>query len=291
MKSLRDVQQACLRDIRAARELPWGLFSAVFDSFGLYLLALLLLVGALAIASVFLLPSYLISSDSKHVLAYFIAPVVLVALGWGIFAWSLAASVGSLVVAVLGRQATRSVVQGIGASLARITTWTGRITMPVLLASLGGWTLGIGLPAHTEPVSVIRNVAVLQLAMLFLSLTFVVCFEAVHVVWRQSDGLPWSVRVPAAGAFAFAAWMIARRCWRLRPSVETLLNSIVPAQLNEVDHAEIVRVFAAQSPDVPWVFGVVFVGVILGALIHRDVRVSRQSRATQTSPSRSIASA
>lgn len=273
MKQLRESVAA---EFRAVRSLPWGKFEAGVSSLKVSFIALLLLYFVAVVVIVLLFPAALISNDSSHVLSYVVAAQLLVHLAWAILAWFCAVSLGVSFVSVLANRPIRVAVSAFGHSIARITTWTGRLSMPVLLGSVALWVLGQNTSLtgrDVEPGSILRRIALVQLGMLLFSLLCLISFEAVRVVHEAAEELPVSVRLGAAVMIPVGGWGLARHFRHFYPMVEQTFRSIVPATFSGIEKDVLVSEIRSVSFS-----GSIGLGVLIAASIAASLHILRARR-------------
>ncbi|MBT1621271.1 hypothetical protein KK101_01030 [Curtobacterium flaccumfaciens pv. oortii] len=257
--------QFLVDDVRRVFELPWTEMVSRLESFRgfgatmgrFYLVFLAALIAAM--------PAVLLSSDRDHVLGYVAASQLLVNLSWLIIAWAGSALVGVTIVSVISEQRFSAVQTAVGSSVARIATWTGRLGLPFLLGSVVAWVFGLT-GDEGNPASILRSIAVLQVAMLLISLTAMVTIESVRVVFRAAEGLPWTLRIVCSVGFPFVGWLAARRVWHLEPTSVRVFESIAPASLAGVDRGAYGAALSEVLFEVPWGVGLAAFFLIAGTL-------------------------
>jgi hypothetical protein len=271
---MKRVGRFLMDDIRSVFELPWMRIASRFESFrgfigliGRLYLAFL----AVLIASV---PAVLLNSDRDHVLGYVAASQLLVNLSWLIVAWAGSALVGVMIVSLVSELRFSVVQAAVGSSVARIATWTGRLGLPFLLGSVVAWVFGLAGDGGS-PASILRSIAVLQVAMLLVSLTTMITIESVRVVFRAAEGLPWTFRIPCAVCFPFVGWLAARRVWHLEPTAIRVFESIAPARIAGIDRGLYGSALPEVLLQVPWGVGL---GVFLLIAVVLTISWARRSR-------------
>jgi len=267
------------KELRAVQALPWRRFPAALESFPIYLASVAVASMIYSVVFASFIPALFIAHDPRHVLGYFLAAQLLVQLAWVIVGWFAAVTAGAIVVAVLAERPLIGAVPALGASLARIATWTGRLAMPVLLGSVVAWVFPspTGALGQFEDGSILRQLAILQVGMLLLTLTIVVAVEGVGVLFRSSEGLPWSLRTLISVGFPLAGWTIARRICLQYPTDERVFTSIAPTTFGGWDRAEVIQGARGSYLHVPFVAGAITAILILTVLILSD-RISRRNR-------------
>lgn len=245
----RRLHQECQAEVRAIRSVEWRRLNVVENfRWGTTVLVAFVAVG---LAVIFLsMPQALAANENGPLIGRFVFAQLLVQLLWMICAWFSVALIAPLVGTVLEGRPLLAGLEHVLRSVPNISTWTGRITMPVVLASLAAGVAQFPTDAGGGR-SLLVTIGGVQLGMLFVALLIVLSFEAVRVVPAALIVLPRSLRGLAAVLLPFAAWALASRLWPQYPITGSLLASLAPQQFDEVDRSTWVHTLTSQVFYVP----------------------------------------